>query len=363
MKIRFQSHWKWRTALAIAGLLVALGLAEATFRLMPPMGPEFVLAATTGKMDNSLFTDDVTLRVVMAPNIKTTHYNTNSLGIRGPNLKAKLADQKRILAIGDSFTLGMQVADNETFPARLSQELGDSVSILNAGVPGYGTEQATGLMRRLIPLVQPEAVLLTIYAGNDLRDNANWAASPGMPSKPPPVVTAPPPQRSSWLVNLAQHSRLVAYTLMFSDLRQAENDFRIAEFKDEILPFTSRDHLNPLMPPTRNAIRKFGDACRELRVRCGVAIVPPAFVVHTERLERTFEAFGIKADDTEIESPQRMIRSAVPHPIPVIDLTDTLKSNAHREPYLIFDPHFSAEGHAITATALAPFIRKLLEIQ
>jgi len=155
---------------------------------------------------------------------------------------------------------------------------------------------------------------------------------------------------------------MVAYTLMFTDLQQAETDFRMTEFKDEILPFTGRDHLNPLMPPTRAAIRSFGDSCRELRVRCGIALVPPAFVVHTERIQRTFEAFNIDADASEIDLPQTMIRGMIPHPMPVIDLTDTLKENAARDPYLIFDPHFSAQGHAIAAAALDPFITKLLEI-
>ena len=349
-------------ALAMAGVTFALGLAEVGFRLMAPMGPEFVLSATTGTMDNRLFVDDVTLRVVLAPNIDTTHYTTNALGIRSPELGTRLADHKRVLAIGDSFTLGMQVEDKQTFSALLTESLGPSIAVLNAGVPGYGTEQATGLMRRLVPLVQPDAVLLTIYTGNDLRDNARWAASPGMPEKPPEVVQPPPPQRSAWLASLAEMSRMVAYTLMFSDLQRAETDFRIAEFKDEILPFTGRDHLNPLMPPTRSAIRQFGDACRELRVRCGIAIVPPAFVVHTERLERTFEAFGIDADASEIDLPQAMIRGSVPHPMPVTDLTEALRTQADRDPYLIFDPHFSAEGHAVAADALGPFITKLLEI-
>jgi len=346
----------------MGGLVLAFALTETVFRLLPPMGPEFVLSATTGHMDNALFVDDVTLRVTLAPNIDTPNYTTNSLGIRGPALSTKLADHKRVLAIGDSFTLGMQVADDQTFSALLTEALGENVTVLNAGVPGYGTEQAVGLMRRLVPLAQPEAVLLTVYTGNDLRDNARWVKSPGMPTTPPEVVEPPPPQRSSWLSGLSKISRTVAYAIMYADLRNAESDFRIREFKDEILPFTDRDHLNPLMPPTRSAIRKFGESCRDIRVRCGVAIIPPAYVVHPERLQRTFEAFGIDADDTEIDSPQRMIRGAVPHPIPVIDLTEDLKTHADRGPYLIFDPHFSAEGHAIAATGLAPFITKLLEI-
>ena len=120
MTQKWQNTWRSRLALSMGGLLLAVALAETVFRLIPPMGPEFVLSATTGHMDNALFVDDVTLRVTLAPNVDTPNYTTNSLGIRGPALSTKLADHKRVLAIGDSFTLGMQVADDETFSARLT---------------------------------------------------------------------------------------------------------------------------------------------------------------------------------------------------------------------------------------------------
>ena len=205
-------------------------------------------------------------------------------------------------------------------------------------------------------------MLLTVYTGNDLRDNLRWSKSPGMPTRPPTVVEPPPPERNALLKGLARHSRLVSYMLMWGDLKKAESDFRIAEFKDEILPFAGRDHLNPLMPATQEALQRFSDACRDLRVRCGVALVPPAYVVHTERLARTFEAFGLDPATAETDLPQQQVRSAVPHPMPVIDLTTPLRDDAERGPYLIFDPHFSEEGHSIAAEALTPFIRRLLGV-
>jgi hypothetical protein len=352
-----------RLLLAAGALALSVGLAEVVFRLLPPMGPEFVLAATTGQMDNSIFEDDVELRVILAPNVDKSGFQTNSIGVRGPKVHEKLANEQRVLTIGDSFTLGMQVSDDQTFSALLSESLGPQVTVLNAGVPGYGTEQATILMRRLAPIAEPDVVILTIYTGNDLRDNAKWATSPGLPSTPPPVVSAPPPQRSALLISLAHVSRLVSYSLMFIDLQRSSTDFRITEFKDEILPFTDSDHLNPLMPPTRAALQRFGTACRELNLRCGVALVPPAFVVHTERIARTFDAFGIAADASHIDTPQRVIKGAVPSSISTIDLTDALREGSDRDPYLIFDPHFSETGHQITAEALHPFVSTLLDTE
>jgi hypothetical protein len=219
------------------------------------------------------------------------------------------------------------------------------------------------MMRRLVESVQADAVLLTVYTGNDLRDNANWAKSPGMPSEPPTVVEAPPPERSGLVKALARNSRIAAYLVMFSDLSRVEDDFRLAEFKDEVLPFAGRDHLKPLLPPTRSALSRFNEACAELQVRCGVVLIPPAYVVHTDRLANTFEAFGLEPSLEHIQAPQRAIRGLIRSPTTVMDLTESLQENADEQPYLIFDPHFSAAGHKIAATALRDFAASLVSEQ
>ncbi len=348
-----------KSGLVFSGLLLALALAEVSLRLLPPMGPEFILAGTTSSIDNRIFEDDVSLRVVLAPNVDIEGFTTNGLGIRGETPGPKRADSHRVLAVGDSFTLGLQVKDDETFSALLSESLGPGIEVFNAGVPGYGTEQATELMRRLVPEIQADAVLLTVYTGNDFRDNQKWVQSPGLPTEPPPVQ-APPPQPPQWANHLAKYSRIVSNILMFTALRNQESDFRIEEYKDEILPFADRDHLNQLKPPTRTAMRRFLSTCFEVQVKCGVAIIPPAFVVHSERVERTFEAFGLDPAAAQLDAPQDTFRRAVPREIAVLDLTEALRERADDKPYLVFDPHFSSAGHAIAAESLAPFITELV---
>ena len=307
-----------------------------------------------------MFQDDVGLRVVLAPNVESDGFRTNALGLRGPAVQTKKANTRRVLAVGDSFTLGLQVTDEETFPARLNAALGPDIEVFNAGVPGYGTEQATEMMRRMVPKIEADAVLLTVYTGNDFRDNHNWAKSPGLPTTPPPVQ-APPPQPPKWLSALSKFSRIAANYLMFSALKNQESDFRMAEFKDEILPFADRDHLNQIQPPTRSALRGFAATCSELGVKCGAAIVPPAFVAHPERVEKTFSAFGLDPSTAQLDAPQSMVQRSIPKTVSVIDLTPTLQKRADERPYLVFDPHFSANGHEIAASALQPFIRTLVD--
>lgn len=50
------------------------------------------------------------------------------------------ADKYRILCLGDSFTMGYGVADDETYPAMLAQ-LHPSIETINMGLGGYGLDQ------------------------------------------------------------------------------------------------------------------------------------------------------------------------------------------------------------------------------
>jgi len=74
--------------------------------------------------------------------VKTT---TNSLGLRGKEITLeKPSGYKRILVLGDSFTFGLYVSDEETYPAVLEKLLtgqGHKVEVINAGyADGFETD-------------------------------------------------------------------------------------------------------------------------------------------------------------------------------------------------------------------------------
>jgi lysophospholipase L1-like esterase len=99
--------------------------------------------------------------------------HTNSLGLRSPEpLPPASGPAHRIICLGDSQTFGNGVAQEGTFPAVLAgllQEMDDGhrVEVFNAGVQAYGTEQEVGLLERLIPALEPDAVVLAFYL-NDI---------------------------------------------------------------------------------------------------------------------------------------------------------------------------------------------------
>lgn len=92
-----------------------------------------------------------------------SYVRINSLGLRGPELTEVRPRGLRVLALGDSWTSGLEVAEDETYSAvaagLLTQRLGVPVQVVNAGVRGYGTDQAWLFYRERLRQLHPDVVL------------------------------------------------------------------------------------------------------------------------------------------------------------------------------------------------------------
>ncbi len=73
------------------------------------------------------------------------------------NEKRLLTPHPVTLAVGDSFTIGDEVEDWETWPSQLEGRL--HTPVLNAGVFGYGIDQSYLRLIKLIPVYHPERIL------------------------------------------------------------------------------------------------------------------------------------------------------------------------------------------------------------
>jgi hypothetical protein len=101
------------------------------------------------------------------PGVYAYRYSNNSLGLRGPEIHAKT--KPRILVLGDSFTYGIGVNDEETFCSIL-QTLLPGNEIINAGNGGKGTDYALKFYRTKGKQLEPDVVIL-VFCGNDFSDN------------------------------------------------------------------------------------------------------------------------------------------------------------------------------------------------
>ena len=106
----------------------------------------------------------------------TVHFRINGRGLRADREYPyeKAAGVRRIVSLGDSFTVGYEVEVEQTFSAVLERELrrrGHRIEVLNAGVSGYSTAEALIYFERELLRYEPDLVLISFFA-NDLADNA-----------------------------------------------------------------------------------------------------------------------------------------------------------------------------------------------
>lgn len=105
---------------------------------------------------------------------KDVTYKINSFGFRG---KEPGARGRRLLVIGDSYTEGFGLEENETFPFRLEGELkklgARDVEVLNGGTMGYSPALYTIYFDRYFSNLRPNFVLLNLDL-SDFADDARY---------------------------------------------------------------------------------------------------------------------------------------------------------------------------------------------
>jgi cytidyltransferase-like protein len=100
---------------------------------------------------------------------------SNKFGLRSPEIELVKPDSTyRILAIGDSWTLGYGVENHEAWPQVLQQVLeGKSelnIEVVNAGLSGSGPKRYAETLDETIELFSPDLVLVGVLQVNDLTD-------------------------------------------------------------------------------------------------------------------------------------------------------------------------------------------------
>jgi hypothetical protein len=101
---------------------------------------------------------------------RTVSVRNNSIGLR--DIEHDRGGRPKILFIGDSFTWGFDVETKDRFTEILRTRM-PQADIVNAGVPGYGTDQEYLLLEKIWDTIKPDVVVLIYCSDNDRGDNAS----------------------------------------------------------------------------------------------------------------------------------------------------------------------------------------------
>jgi hypothetical protein len=159
-------------AAAFLSLCFALALAESVLRVRVPA------STAESALDPGLFQHDTVLGWRLTPYWKGSHrhhdytaaYAIDGRGFRRDPTRDAPPTGQVCVVLGDSFTFGFGVGDDETFVQRLDASP-TTVRCVNLAVPGYSTDQEVLLLEQALADYDAIAVLMVVYLGNDLIDN------------------------------------------------------------------------------------------------------------------------------------------------------------------------------------------------
>jgi lysophospholipase L1-like esterase len=289
-------------------------------------------------------------------------YNTrveiNELGLRGPPVRNE-PDGARIVMLGDSMVFGQGVEADQSIAGRLQARLNEHalrVEVLNAGVRGYGTIHEAAWLRSYGARLAPKVVVLGVFLGNDLQDNATPMQDSVSMLVPPQRWHTPVTRyffthshlyrtlRAVWLnLTLRARAEQMAYLgANYGDANAAKAERVTAQALDEIIKVTRETNAELLAILIPDGLQ-----------------VEPAHAGEFDEIRRSNPELHL-----DLTHPNRVFAKLLSErDIPTVDLTPAFKAQVKQAAplYLPIDGHLNASGHQFAADLLGPRIEAMLQ--
>ena len=160
----------------LAGLLLALLLLTVRARLFP--ATQWIYLYEPGHEETGhRYIYDPTFGWRNIPNWTGTTFgeplSINSKGLRDREYSySKPPNRRRILILGDSYTWGYGVGDQQIYSEIMEDTLLDPAvwQVLNTGVSGWGTDQQYLFLKEEGFRYEPDIVIVSFFFGNDFRE-------------------------------------------------------------------------------------------------------------------------------------------------------------------------------------------------
>jgi hypothetical protein len=307
---------------------------------------------------------------------KTAEFETeiviNSAGTRDLEIGPKTADEHRIVVLGDSLVLAVQVDQDETFTAVLEKRLnahrapGEArYRVINAGIQGYGPVEELTFFEHVASRFEADVVLVGVFVGNDAMEANDTGArilpvADGAAAPPASQAVKRPSPYPLWLRRLTRRSmvlqiaRMRATTLLERVGQVRPIDRALTMYLPELPPEMARG-----LAVSRECVRRIDAITRERGGRTGIVLLPARFQVRDDDyaalraiVEESGETLVRDAGTTRFEE------ALAPLELPMMDALPVLRLAPHRnELFFATTAHLTVRGHEVLAGGLEDFLR------
>jgi len=290
-----------------------------------------------------------------------------------------------IVALGDSFTEGSRVSDDQAWPAQLAKLGG--LRVYNLGISGYSpAEYLASLKGYGLPL-RPALVVCMLYEGNDFRSaqiEARRSVSLRQLIKTSPMLMAADELMIRLFGPIGSDTTFAGQQIVswLPLAYPAGRDARYYAFapKQLLEPSADQTEFETSEPwfAAKAILREMDAACRSAGARLLIAyapnkahvVFPPVAMALPAEEVRSFVGLRSRIDESsdartfvrELAAGMENRESVVAawcrrREIPFISLTRPLRecAEAGRQPYYTYDQHWTPLGHEVAARAVHAF--------
>jgi lysophospholipase L1-like esterase len=251
-------------------------------------------------------------------------FRINRLGFRGADFDpANKAAAKRIICVGDSNTIGLNVNEEETWPAALARSLARQApggfEVINAGFNAYTSSHYLNLIRAELLDYSPD--VLIVYGGVNDQD-------------PERQLTAKPARALGHEVHQLLYYRSIFYTLALEkfSVMKSDSPVPVTVYDDDRYLKTFADNTGAII-----------DLCRKKNVR---VVFVREMVSGDERLTRRM--------DRETAVLKNLCES---RNVEYLDLTKPFREAQQAGVTVFTDPiHLGAAGYALLADHVSRYL-------
>ncbi|MFH1874292.1 MAG: SGNH/GDSL hydrolase family protein [Pseudomonadota bacterium] len=341
---------------------------------------------------------------------KTNEFNIkmhiNSLGFRGPEISAyPQSDTYRIIAIGDSFTLGWGVNYEEIWFQKLEKELqtktSKKIEAIGLAKVGLSYREYVPLVKRAVKYLHPNLIIIGTLAGDDLLHSA-------MPVHEflPLIIgdfRPPWPTESSFIAKVeyvVNHWLFPNLKFLFTQdvfKRQAKSGGRqlaiqrlSAQSKERWEQLNSEikelylsgnidsatistalkrpDELQKAFDPNNQmyqdgkkameaSLQEMKQDCAANNIQLVVVGIPPSYYISLKQL-KFIQGLGFILDDNILDSDildSTIASVCAKLNIPFYSPTEVFRAS-NEDLYFYYDQHFNPKGHLKFAQTIGPFV-------
>lgn len=304
----------------------------------------------------------------------------NNVGLRGRDLEANKSSQEyRILMLGDSFTMGKGVQDDQTFSVLLQESLrlnrpsgmSKTIQVLNAGVDSYAPLLSYLQLTRDLVALEPDMVVLN-FDNSDLLQEAVYRKEavygtdgeilrvPGRASR-----QSLSEKMRVWTEQNLYLTRLILYHInKLFEYRDLTVQNMVTHANLELISHTlvqDAVQREQQWEDVFDSILKIGRYCKENNIEFLLTIYPWGHQVSATEWIPGRDLFMPRDAVASDKSASTLLEFAAKNNIKCLNLFPVFRSYAGTSKlYFSYDAHFTAAGHKLMASALSQYLKAFL---